>query len=374
MKRIVFVNQATGYLTIDIINDYCNYYDEVVLIAGSIRVQDIPLDKKVKWQRICLYNRGTPVKKFISWLWGSIQILFLLLLKYRKHEIFYFTIPPFSYLSSLILKRKFSILVYDIYPDVLTIYGISSKNIIYRIWSKWNKIVFNKAFRVFTISEDMKRALSKYIDDSRIYFIPLWSGLHNITPINKEDNSWLNRFDFSEKFIVQYSGNIGYTHNVEIITTIARCLLHEIDVHFLIIGRGERFNAIQQIIIEGNLTNVTLLPFQPDDVLNLSLAASDLSVVIQDEKVASGSLPSKIFNIQAVGNPVLGISSESSSLNEHLAKYDIGKCFHKDQVNEIVSFILELKNNKSNHNQLKENSKIASTYFTSKNATLYYSS
>jgi hypothetical protein len=45
-RRIVFINQATGYLTIDVINSFTGDFDEIALITGSIRVQDIPLDKK----------------------------------------------------------------------------------------------------------------------------------------------------------------------------------------------------------------------------------------------------------------------------------------------------------------------------------------
>ncbi|MGQ3088141.1 hypothetical protein, partial [Flavobacterium sp.] len=83
-KKIVFINQATGYLTIDIINEFAKDYDEVALIAGSIRVQDIPLDRKVKWSKITKYDRGNPKKKFLSWLIGTIQIFFLLLFRYRR--------------------------------------------------------------------------------------------------------------------------------------------------------------------------------------------------------------------------------------------------------------------------------------------------
>ena len=111
-EKIVFVNQATGYLTIDIINEFAKEYDKVALIAGSIRVQDVPLDPKVEWSKIAVYNRGNNFRKLFSWINGTIKIFYLLLFKYRKYEVFYFTVPPLAYLCSLVLKNKFSILVY----------------------------------------------------------------------------------------------------------------------------------------------------------------------------------------------------------------------------------------------------------------------
>jgi len=373
MKRIVFINQATGYLTIDIVNSFAKHFDEIVLIAGSIRVQDIKLDSKVKWQKIALYNRGTPIKKILSWILGSVQIFFLLIFKFRRFEIFYFTIPPFAYLSSIFLKRKFSILVYDVYPDVLSVFGIGPNNIIYKIWNNANKRIFRKAHRVFTISEGMAKALENYVNKEKIHLIPLWSGLTNIKPIPKEDNKWLKDFGFKDKFIVQYSGNIGYTHKVEVLIELAERMIADESFHFLIIGRGERYNAIADMIAVKNLSNCSLMEFQPDEVLNSSLAAADLSVVIQDDKVANGSLPSKIFNIQAVGIPVLGISTLDSSLKHHLDFYAIGKCFTKNNIMGMIEFIYELRNNNEKYTQLKNNSFMAASKFSIENAKLYYS-
>ena len=86
-RKIVFINQATGYLTIDIINSFSNshIFSKIALIAGSIRVQDFPLREEVNWSRIILYNRGNFIKKLFSWFIGTLQIFWLLITKYRKN-------------------------------------------------------------------------------------------------------------------------------------------------------------------------------------------------------------------------------------------------------------------------------------------------
>ncbi|RZJ76709.1 MAG: glycosyltransferase WbuB [Flavobacterium sp.] len=373
-KKIVFINQATGYLTIDIINEFAKGYDDIALIAGSIRVQDIPMDEKVKWSKIVKYDRGNPKKKFLSWFLGTVQIFFLLLFKYRKYEVFYITIPPSAYLLSLVLPNKFSVLVFDVYPDVLQIYNISEKSLIYRSWVKWNKKLFRKAHRVFTIGEGMARLLDAYMNRDNMKVIPLWSGLTKIKPIAKHENQWLIDLGLQDKFIVQYSGNIGYTHNVEILVELAKEFRNNTAIHFLIIGRGERVNHIKELIAKYELKNCTLLPFQPDDVLNYSLAAADLGVVILDEKSAHVSLPSKIYNLQAVAVPMLGISTLDSELNTHLQLFDNGRCFTASDTHGMVAFINEMSGDKNKIKEFSDNSRRAAVNFTIANAKKYYDS
>ena len=185
-RKIVFINQATGYLTIDIINAFAAEFGQVALVAGSIRVQDIPLNPKVGWIKIAPYNRGNPAKKFFSWLWGTVQIFFLLLFRFRGYEVFYVTVPPTAYLLSLVLPQKFSVLVYDIYPDALRIFGIGESQWIYRLWQRWNRKVFLKAHTVFTLGNSMKNILTHYASEEKIREVNNWSGLVNISPMPGE--------------------------------------------------------------------------------------------------------------------------------------------------------------------------------------------
>ena len=43
-KNVVLINQSTGYLMIDIVNAYAAQYDQVTLIAGSMKYAEMPFD------------------------------------------------------------------------------------------------------------------------------------------------------------------------------------------------------------------------------------------------------------------------------------------------------------------------------------------
>ncbi len=370
-KKIVFVNQSTGYLTIDIINSFAKHYEDVHLIYGEIRVQDIAIDKKVKYTRIIKKSRRSHITRFLAWFSASIQVFFILLFRFRKYEIFFFLLPPFAYLSSLLLRNKFSILMFDVYPDVLKMLNIKESNIIYRLWVRWNKKLFKKAHRVFTIGDSMANLMAQYASKDRIHVIPLWTGLTNVRPIAKEENYFIQEHSLQGKFIVQYSGNIGGTHNIEALLEVAKLLREQTDIIFLIIGRGLKVPQVNKTIATQNLQNCILLPFQPDEVIRYSIAAADISVVLIEDKIADVSIPSKVYNIMAVGSTLLTISPEDSEINRLVKQYNIGANFTKDHIDQMADYILQLKNSPVLLQQYKQNSLVASVNYTAKNSEKY---
>jgi len=372
-RKIAFINQATGYLTIDIINAFvCSKgFSKVALIAGSIRVQDVPLDPAVRWSRIVLYNRGGPVRKFVSWLIGTLQTGWLLLTTYRSYEVFYVTIPPFAYWWSWLLPNRFTILVFDVYPDVLAIYNIGKKNLIYRFWSWLNRRLFRKAYRVYTLGNGMASLLGQYVNPARIKIIPNWSGLRNLRIVERSENSFLVEQGLVDQFVVQYSGNIGYTHNVEVLIDLAKVMGADENVFFLIVGRGERYNILKAQVENDKMHNCRILPFQPDNRLSETLSAAHLGVVILDDKTAHVSMPSKIYNLQAAGVPVLCIADKTSELARHVMRHNIGRCFDKEDLQGMTTYILELRRNPDRLKQLRQNAVAAARNYTWTNATLY---
>lgn len=373
-RRIVFINQATGYLTIDIINQFATEFDSVGVIYGDIRVQDTDLNPKVKKSLVIEKSRESDLKRFTRWSIATLQIFFLLLTKYRKYEIFYFSIPPFAYFSSLLLRRRFSVLMWDIYPDALKMAGISETSIVFRLWSRINRVLFKRAYRIYTIGEGLARILAKYVPAGKITVIPLWYGIKDFKPIPKILNPFIIEQDLKGKFIVQYSGNIGAGHNIESLIEVARLTRDDPEILYLIIGRGFKVNKVRDLIVNYGLTNCRLLPFQPDDMIKYSIAAADLSVVLIEDEIAQVSIPSKVYNIMAVGSPIVSIAPEISELSRMVGLIGNGRNFEKRDYTGLASFITGMKSSPEMMNSFREKSLAASKEFTSDNARKYYES
>lgn len=367
-RNIVFINQATGYLTIDTVNCFAGYFNKVALITGSVRTQDDELDSKVAVSKIIKYDRGNNFRKMFSWLVGTFQIYALLLTKYRSFEVVYYTVPPTAYLLAGFLKSNFSIVIYDLFPDALKIKGFSESNFIYKWWARKNASVFAKARRVVTISKSLKQKVLAYAPGAKVEVIPNWSAFSGKQPIAKEKNAIITREGLQGKFVVQYSGNIGVTHNVESVVELAEALKSHTDIEFLIIGRGERISVIKDLIETKNLTNCKLLPFRKDEELYESLCVADLALVTLDDKTPDISVPSKMYNLMAAGVPIMAIAALNSSIAEIIDQYQIGKTFERLNIEGMKKYVLELKRNHAERERLADKSLEAAQDFTKYNA------
>lgn len=370
-KKIVLINQDSGYLMIDVANAFAEQYDDVTLFTGKVLRMERDLDSKIRIEKIIAYSRKSTLRRFFSWNWATLQIFFKLITRYRKAEILFVTNPPIAYMLTKVVNNPFSILVYDTYPDALKNIGVSEKSLIYRKWSSLNKSIFPKAKNIFTLSDGMARNLSLYIPEDRIKVIPNWSGSDRIRPIPRVDNVFLQDKGFKDDFIVLYSGNMGHTHSVEIFVEVARLLRNESNIHFLFIGEGKKKKELIEIVEDNKLTNCSFLPRLEPELIPYSLSSASLGVVTLNEDTAYLSVPSKTYNLMAAGVPLLSISPPKSEMSNLIDRYENGRNFTNTQVDEISEFILYCRDNSDVIKSMSDQSLIASKDFTYENAKLY---
>lgn len=369
-KEIVYINQNAGYLMIDIINAKDNSFKKSI-ITGKIIPRNKQLANDVTINKIITYDRSSNIKRIFTWTWGFLQILFLIKFKYKKAELFIVTNPPLSTFLPLFCSNKFSLLVYDIYPDAFVQYGIlNKKSKLIKYWENANKKIYPKAQNIYTLSNGMKNLLSNYVNEAKISVVPIWTDNTFLKPIPKHENEFILKNNLQNKFVVMYSGNLGFSHDVEIIPEIAKIITIP-EIEFLIIGDGDKKSLIEQKIKDYQLTNCKLLPWQETQMLPFSLAAADLSIVTLGKEASLLSVPSKTFNIMSVGTPLLCIASQKSELAQLVNTNKVGKIFDANQKNEIKEFILDLFNNKNNLQEYINNSLLTSKLFGSENANKF---
>lgn len=372
-RKIVIVNQAVNYLTIGFANAFYQKFEDVVLITGSVHAQGEELNPSIKVDKINQWHDRPTSKKIFSFLKALFLMWWLLLTKYRKHEVFFVSVPPMGYLLNLFLPHKFSMVIWDVYPDVFKITGMKESHVVYRFWSYLNKLSFGKAYRLFTISDKMADLIRVYTK-REIIVQPIWSIFQENKKVSKEENIFIREHGLQNKFIVQYSGNIGVTHNVETLVEIAEMLKDNDRIIFQIIGRGPRKLALEKLVKEKNLPNCFFLPFQSDDMFPFSLSAADVGVVILDETTSKGSVPSKSYNLMSYGIPALYIASQDSQLHLYAETYKLGECFSKNELDRAADFLKNLSENTATYNKLSENAALAAHDFKRENADKFVES
>ena len=371
-KQIVFINQSSGYLMIDIIHSYADKYEERILMTGSLGERNCPLDKDVKVEWLPKYVRESTFKRLTTWFLAFIKALYLVKFKYRKAHLFIVSNPPFASLIPLFCKNTFSLLIYDIYPDALFEFNIvKEESKVVKIWKKANITSFKRADRIYTLTEQMKLRLGQYASNDKIGVVPIWTDNTFLKPIPKSENIFLKEHKIQDKFIVMYSGNLGKSHPVEVLVDIANECIEEKEIQFIIIGAGDKFDMIKKRIHSLALSNVKLLPWQDTKLLPYTISSADIALVTLGNEAADLSIPSKTYNLMSVGVPILCIANKSSALSKLIESNSMGKTFSSDEKKEIINFIKQCKNHPETANELKENSLKASLNYTPENAKLF---
>ena len=369
-KAVVFINQSSGYLMIDIVNTFSEKNYPCALIMGSLVERNRPLNSRIKVHKIIEYDRKTSTKRILTWAWGTLQILWIVMLKYRKAHLFIVSNPPFAPLLPLLIRNRFSLMIYDVYPDVLIKMGFLGDNsFLAKSWRRINKKIYTRADNIFTLTESMSILIRQYSGDKEIKVVPLWVDNSFFKSVPKDTNPFINEHNLSEHFVVMYSGNLGTTHKVDILIELAQRVGNP-KVIFLIIGEGDQKRSLEEKIRKLNLRNCLLLPLQPVNRIPYSFSAADIAIVSLSINASALSLPSKIFSFMSAGLPLLCIAGEDSELKSLVDKYNNGGCFTPDKLDDITAFIEEMVGNGDLLETYKTSSLNASQDFTPENANV----
>lgn len=350
-KRLLIVNQCSNSLAVEIANAFVRSkkYTEVAIAAGNTINPLYKLDEAVHVIKIKRYNKKSIFTRLISWVIATIQVIGLCWFKYRKYELFLVSNPPTVAFIPLFIWNKYSVLIYDIYPNGLADSGlITRSNFIYKLWGKRNKGFFRNAQHVFTITEGMADTLATYCPKERIEVVELWSNPHlKVLNISKKENPFRQTYKLEDKFVVMYSGNMGRGHDLDKLVDVALLLTKHTQIVFVLVGDGFLKPIIEDKVSRYNLTNILLLPFQDLEMLPYSLACPDVAVVSTNKESGKVCIPSKVFDSLKLGKPILSIAEHDSEIARLVKRYNVGRNYSTDEIQGIAEFILALSNNDS---------------------------
>jgi colanic acid biosynthesis glycosyl transferase WcaI len=233
---------------------------------------------------------------------------------------------PYAVAAAARLKRARSVLImHDLYPDVLVMAGLlKPASVMAKAMRAANGLMFRALDAVVIIGRDTERLLSRYrgITPGKIRFIPNWATLASgVRPI-RPDNRY--RRPHAARFVAGLSGNLGFTHDPLIVFEAARSLRDDPEIHFLLSGWGIGFERLRQMQSEASLPNVTLVDRVEDENLEEFLSAADVWLIPYRRNVAGVSVPSRFYNLLAVGRPVILVSEPDAEAALTVTEHDVG--------------------------------------------------
>lgn len=372
MSRIVFVNRfyspdlsATAQMLSSLAESLAREGFDVHVICSRIRYDDpehkLPRFEKVNGVKVrrvwsSAFGRGSIAGRAADYFTFYLSLLFVLLATLRKGEtVVAKTDPPMlSVLVALIARIRGARLInwlQDLFPEVARAAGMSRNE----SWV-WRRLValrnwsLNCAAYNVAIGEKMRELLHENrVSDSRIKVIPNWSLIdQDALPLSGE-HPLRREWGLTDKFVVAYSGNLGMAHDCELMLATIRAMAEDSSVCFLLIGGGSGMDMLKHKVAHEQLDNVQFRPYQPLDLLHLSLSVADVHWVSLKPEMEGLIVPSKLYGVLAVKRPVLFVGDADGEVARLLEKYNCGQTVSDNQPASIVRAIRYLQHDRNGY-------------------------
>jgi colanic acid biosynthesis glycosyl transferase WcaI len=136
--------------------------------------------------------------------------------------------------------------------------------------------------------------------------------------------------------MVGLSGNLGFTHDPDVVFEVARILRDESNIHFLLSGWGTGFERLKQMQSSANPPNVTLVERVSEQSLEQLLSAADIWLIPYRKDVAGVSVPSRFYNLLAIGRPVLLVSEANAEAALTVSEHGLGWVVEPGRPDELA--------------------------------------
>jgi glycosyltransferase involved in cell wall biosynthesis len=289
-------------------------------------------------------EKGALVRRAFAELAFTTRAFVMVLRKAQRGDVVLTVTAPFMLpyaiaFAARLKGAKSALIMHDLYPDVLVTAGlIGQRSPVSAAIRGANALMFRMLDAVITIGRDTERLLLRYrgVTPAKIRFIPNWATLvPAVRPVAAGNPYRTN----PARFVVGLSGNLGFTHDPLVVFEAARLLAGEPDIHFLLSGWGVGFERLKQLQSDARLANVTLVDRVADGDLERFLTAADAWIIPYRENVAGVSVPSRFYNLLAVGRSVILVSEPDAEAAMTVSENNLGWVVRPGMPDELAGAI-----------------------------------
>lgn len=347
MSRLIVVSElfypeqtSTGYFLTEIAKSMAPYLDVTVLCGQpSYSERGVRAPRRESWHGLNIvrirsthFNKDRLLLRAVNVLTFTLSCLFNLMFRLRTgDQLLLVTNPPSLVpLAGPIARMKGAraiLLVHDVYPEILAATGIiRSGSAAFRILAWVMCHTLHHYSRIVVLGRDMQ-LLMQHKSGKPLSEIPIirnWADHDEIIPLERLQNPFAQAHAIEDKVVIQFSGNIGRTHDIGSILNTAKALQGEPDLEFIFVGYGGKANDLADHLEREEIANVRFLPRQPREWLGAMLASATATVIPLEQGMTGLSVPSRLYNIFAAGVPIIAMADENSELAMTVAETGAG--------------------------------------------------
>ncbi len=338
---------ATSHILTEIACHLSEKYDVHVICGpqseNSETASEIGRQVKIHRSNVFRLSKDHLLSRTLSFLLLTLVLSLKLLFRSRREDkVLVVTNPaPLLVVVSLlkkVVRYQMVIMTHDVFPENTIPAGIirNRQSLIYKgLVSIFNRS-YARADKIVVLGRDMeavmKSKLAKYHSEACIRVIPNWADVKEFLQKDQVDQKYLE---------IQYAGNVG---RVQGIPEFLTCF-NEADnksLAFSIWGGGANASVVKRLILECQMQHVSYHGAFIRAEQERIIRQCDICLVSLAEGMYGLGVPSKSYEIMAVGKPILYIGPRNSEIWLVIEENEIGYCFEPSDRQGIVSFLQRL--------------------------------
>jgi glycosyltransferase involved in cell wall biosynthesis len=247
------------------------------------------------------------VRSFLSFLWYAMRAS----LRVGKVDAVMVSIQPMfvapiAWMLARIRRVPFILEVRDVWPDVAVELGVLRSRVLIALCRVLERFVYWSADRIIVIGPEMKRLIAERgADPALIDVIP--QGYKPLPPAARSVEETRVRYGLPSGFIAMYTGSFGVANNdLSMVLDAAVRLRSVSDLHFVLVGDGNRRGELIERCRREGLDRVHFVPMVPETEIPALLALADVCVMtLPPGEFWKICFQNKIFNYLGNGRPVV---------------------------------------------------------------------
>jgi glycosyltransferase involved in cell wall biosynthesis len=250
--------------------------------------------------------------------------------------------PAFIY--NILFHKKIIRNVDDLWPEVFYDLGIVKSRIIKRVLDFIACLSYRIPVAIIVVSPGYVETLITKYNVPQQKIVVIEHGVDTNIFHSLERNKYSNYNHQNKKMkTIMYSGAMSVGYDLDIVMKSAKLLESE-PVYFIIRGRGELLDRLNQMIRQYNLRNVEIKTdlLSKEGLVSFLNSADIFLLPMSSSRVIDQGLPTKLFEYQALGKPIICISNGEAG--KYITKTQSGLTTTSRQPEELAQLIRRLLN------------------------------
>lgn len=213
-------------------------------------------------------------------------------------------------------NSKFYLILRDIHPQSAKSIGLIKYKFMYNYLAKRAKRGYEISDYIGCMSQgNIDFIADEYpkLDKSKLVLLMNWQ---KDTGYEAPKIDIRSKFNFGNKILILFGGNIGLGQRVENIYNLAKHYSNNENIVFLIIGKGVKKDYLKELATESNLNNIHFIDFLPREEYLDFVKSVDIGLISINENYKVPTCPSKAVSYMSLKIPIFAMINPNSDYGD----------------------------------------------------------